>query len=66
MGQRMTSQATGYFANAFDAELVSTQGLAFDGESAAWRAEPAPSARLIRKEELHSGVATGAAGRLRP
>ena len=60
MCQGTTSQATGYFANSFDAELVSAQGLAFDGESAGiFPAVPEPGtwAMLLAGLALLSGVA---------
>lgn len=60
MGQGTTSQSTGYFANSFDAELVSAQGLAFDGEATGIYApvpEPGTAASLLAGLALLCGVA---------
>ncbi len=60
MGQGTTSQSTAYFANSFDAELVSAQGLAFDGElGGIYPAVPEPKtwATLLAGLALLCGVA---------
>lgn len=66
MGQGTTSQSTGYFAHSFDAELVSAQGLAFDGELAGiYPAVPEPGtlATLLAGLALLGGVARRRAAR---
>lgn len=65
MGQGTTSQSSGYFAHSFDAELVSAQGLVFDGELAGiYPAVPEPGtwATLLAGLAMLGGVVRRRAG----